>query len=67
MTKLQIVIITKVEFYIDNELVATDTDFPFSWTWDEKTAFKSEYDIKVIAYDDMGNTASDETMVRRVW
>ena len=50
-----------VEFYIDDVLKATVSSEPFSWTWDD-TAF-GKHIIKVIAYDDDGNSASDEITV----
>ncbi|MCD6147607.1 MAG: hypothetical protein J7J34_06385, partial [Thermoplasmata archaeon] len=53
--------IEKVEFYVDDELKATLTAEPYSWTWDE-TAFFT-HTIKVIAYDNAGNTATDEQAV----
>ena len=51
----------KVEFYIDDILKATVTSKPFNWTWDEITIGK--HTIKVIAYDDEGNSTSDEITV----
>ena len=53
----------KVEFYIDDVLKATVTSKPFNWTWDEITIGK--HTIKVIAYDDEGNSATDEREVRK--
>ena len=53
----------KVEFYIDDILKATVTSKPFNWTWDEITIGK--HTIKVIAYDDEGNSATDEREVRK--
>ena len=51
----------KVEFYIDDDLKATVASEPFNWTWNEKTI--GRHTIKVIAYDDEGNSASDEIEV----
>ena len=53
----------KVEFYIDNVLKATVTSKPFNWTWDKIAIGK--HTIKVIAYDDEGNSATDEREVRK--
>jgi len=53
----------KVEFYIDDILKATVTSKPFNWTWNEITIGK--HTIKVIAYDDEGNSATDEREVRK--
>jgi len=53
--------IERVEFYIDDELKATLTEEPYLWLWDE-TALLT-HTIKVIAYDNAGNTATDEQTV----
>ncbi|HID24949.1 MAG TPA: hypothetical protein EYP23_00570 [Thermoplasmata archaeon] len=50
-----------VDFYIDGVFKATDTMEPYVWTWDEKTFGK--HTIKVVAYDNAGNHASDEVTV----
>ncbi|MCD6468353.1 MAG: peptidase M28, partial [Thermoplasmata archaeon] len=55
--------VSHVEFYIDNSLKADDNSSPYSWNWDEKTF--GQRTIKVVAYDNAGNTASDETAVWR--
>jgi len=49
--------IEKVEFYLDNDLVATLTSEPYEWGW-TKTAI-GRHTIKVIAYDDTGKTSTD--------
>ena len=51
----------KVEIYIDDVLKETDDSKPFLWTWSESKFGK--HTIKVIAYDDEGNTVSKETEV----
>ena len=51
----------KVEFYINDELKSTVDSEPFLWTWSEIKFGK--HIIKVIAYDDEGNTVSKETEV----
>ena len=50
-----------VEFYIDDVLKANVTSEPYTWTWTEKTI--GRHTIKVVAYDDEGNSASDEIKV----
>ncbi|MCD6467763.1 MAG: hypothetical protein J7L32_00395 [Thermoplasmata archaeon] len=55
--------VSHVEFYIDNSLKADDNSLPYSWNWDEKTF--GQRTIKVVAYDNAGNSASDETTVWR--
>jgi hypothetical protein len=48
----------RAEFYIDDELRYTDYEEPYEWLWDE-TVFE-RHTIKVIAYDNAGNSGSDE-------
>lgn len=57
--------IDRLEFYIDDELKNTETDHP-SWLWVpwklDKPLFL-RHTIKVVAYDNLGNNASDEIEV----
>ena len=57
--------IHRVEFYIDNELKEIDTTKSFSWTWDEKVFLKHRYTIKVVAFDNLGNSTNTEIIVRK--
>ena len=41
--------ISKVEFYIDDKCIHTDTTEPFSWTWDKITFFIHCLEVKVYA------------------
>jgi hypothetical protein len=50
--------IDRVEFYINNKLKSVDDEMPYQWTWEE-LAVRSRR-IKVMAYDEEGNIASDE-------
>ena len=56
--------IQKVEFYIDGQLINTSYK-PFqgkySWNWDERVMFYHE--IKIIAYDNYGQTGESEVGV----
>jgi parallel beta-helix repeat protein len=56
--------IDHVEFYIDDTLKATVTAAPYEWLWDEKTPFQFRHQIKIVAYDGVGNAA--EKLIR-VW
>lgn len=56
-------VINKVEFYIDDELKHLDTVKPYRWMWHEKTLFKFQYLVKVIAYNGAGKKASAEIEV----
>jgi rhodanese-related sulfurtransferase len=54
--------INRVEFYVDDTLMDTVYEMPFSWKWECASPF--DHIIKVVAYDSAGNSASDEM---RVW
>jgi len=58
--------INRVEFYVDNELKATDTTAPYNWTWSERGHF-FPYTLKVIAYDDAENKNSAEVKVWKIF
>lgn len=51
--------VSKVEFYIDNALKATDTTAPYSYSWDTNQVTNASHSISVKAYDAAGNTGSD--------
>ena len=50
-----------MEFYIDNTLEVDDVTEPYNWTWD-KISF-SKHTVRVVAYDNAGNTKSAEIEV----
>ena len=54
--------IEKVEFYVNDELMAIETSEPYILRWDEM-AF-GRYEVKVVAYNSNGYTGVDEI---RVW
>ncbi len=51
--------VAKVEFYIDNVLKSTDTTAPYEYSWDTTAIADGAREIKVIAYDNINNTAND--------
>lgn len=58
--------VARVEFYIDQELKANRTTPPFSilWTNASKKLFHA-HSINIVAYDNVGNMAENEILVRR--
>ena len=48
--------ITKVEFYINNKLMATVTQAPYQWTWHKLNFGKKTISVK--AYDDTGKEST---------
>ena len=57
--------IERVEFYVDNVLLATDTTASYSCLWD--TSYYpsgSTHQIKVVAYNELGHSTST---IRNIW
>ena len=57
--------ISKVEFYLDDHLKSTDSTYPYAWTWEKNITFRFKHTIKIIAYDNVGNSKVDEIFVRK--
>lgn len=57
--------ISRVEFFIDGELKANITVPPYIYKWSREkfSLIKHRHSIKVIAFDDFGNSNSDEIIV----
>ncbi len=53
--------INRVEFYIDNDFQTQDKEKPYEWTWDYLSF--GTHSIKAIAYDNAGNSGSDEIII----
>lgn len=47
--------VSRVEFYINNQLVATDTNSPYSYNWDTRQYADGSYAIKAVAIDAVGH------------
>ena len=53
--------ISKVEFYVDDSLVSTDTESPYEYEWNTTTYENgSEHTVKVISYDTSDNSTESE-------
>jgi beta-lactamase superfamily II metal-dependent hydrolase len=50
--------VTKVEFYLDSVLKATDTASPYVWSWDTTTAANGGHALMTKAYDAAGNVGT---------
>jgi hypothetical protein len=55
--------VQKVEFYVDNTKIATDTDEPYETTWDTTTDSDGSHTIKAVAYNSANQSAQDEITV----
>ena len=52
------VAVTKVEFYLDGVLQATDTTSPYAWSWNTTTAANGGHTLMTEAYDAAGNVGT---------
>jgi len=55
--------IAKMEFYIDDVLIAEDTTQPYETQWDTTTVLDGSHTIKAVAYDQDDNSAQDEITI----
>ncbi|MGB7531591.1 MAG: S8 family serine peptidase [Halobacteriota archaeon] len=55
--------VTKVDFYIDDTLLATDIEAPYSCSWDSTSVADGSHIIKATATDTIEQTASDTITV----
>ena len=55
--------VSKVEFYIDTTLLATDTVAPYEYSWNTTTASDGSHTIKAIATDTASQTAQNTVTV----
>lgn len=53
--------IASVAFFINDVMQFNDTEFPYEWLWDISS--KGKNTIEVIAYDNVGKTASNEQTI----
>jgi len=53
--------VTRVEFYVDDELAYSTTDYPYGWLWDDPIYFF--HVLKATAYNESGNSESVELRV----
>ncbi len=53
--------VTRVEFYVDDNLKYVDDSPPYEWQWDEKVFWR--HTLKTVAYDTSQNSAADEISV----
>ncbi|MDY7226159.1 PHB depolymerase family esterase [Hyalangium rubrum] len=56
------VAVSKVEFFIDNTLVGTDSASPYAYAWNSATATNGTHALVAKAYDAAGNTATSSTV-----
>ena len=59
--------ISKVEFFIDDSLVLTDTESPYQYDWNT-TQYEdnSEHIVKVVSYDNSDNSTESQPILLRV-
>jgi len=55
--------IRNVKLYIDDTLMANLSSAPYTWRWEEPAFFR--HIIKVVAYDNVGNSIADQMTVKK--
>jgi chitinase len=59
--------IARVEFYINGKLKLNDTSAPYDYTWKrDRLRLIHMQIIKVVAYDNAGNSAEAKMIVRKI-
>ena len=53
--------IDRIEFYLDDELIAVDDHFPYEWTWDDASFGKHKISIKAV--DKVGEKTENEMII----
>lgn len=56
--------INKIEFYLNDILINTDNELPYTWNWNTKDVPGSNYKIKAVAYDEKANISEKEITVK---
>jgi len=55
--------VSRVEFYVNNVLQATDTTSPYSYSWNTAAVANGSYTLSAKAYDAAGNSAQTNLVV----
>ena len=55
--------ILKVDFYIQNSMVLSDTTLPYEYEWNTTTNLDGEYKVKVVSFDTKENFIESEFSV----
>ncbi|HEU4412140.1 MAG TPA: PHB depolymerase family esterase [Polyangiaceae bacterium] len=56
--------VARVEFFVDGDLVATDTTAPYSFAWDTAAESNGPHALRAVAFDTAGqSTADNDTQV----
>jgi large repetitive protein len=50
--------VSRVEFYVNGALLATDTQAPYAVTWNTRKALPGANTITAVAYDSSNNAAT---------
>src|SRR5207247_863884 len=58
--------VTRVELYVDDFLVSTDSAAPFSFAWDTRTVSNGSHSLMAKAYDAAGNFSTSTSVTVNV-
>ena len=51
--------ISRVEFYLDDQLVSNFTVPPYEWKWKNQTMLKFKHTLEIVAFDEEGKSSTD--------
>jgi M6 family metalloprotease-like protein len=54
--------VTRVDFYLDGALAASDSTAPYSWSWDTTGSANGSHSLTSTAFDAAGNSGSSSTV-----
>src|SRR5690349_7580263 len=55
--------LSQIELFVDGNLVATDAEEPFEFSWDSNTILDGQHVLKIVATDKSANTAEKTVTV----
>lgn len=55
--------VSRVEFFVDSQLITTDTSAPYSASWDSKSSSNGSHRLTAKAFDAAGNQSTDSYLV----
>ncbi len=58
--------ISKVEFFVDDSLVLTDTESPYQYVWNTTEYEDGEHIVKVISYDNSDNSTESQPIMLNI-
>jgi len=55
--------VSQVDFYVDANLIASDSDVPYETSWDSTQVADGSHTVKAVSVDSAGQTATDQASI----